>query len=299
MKGGTMQDIIIDTDIGDDIDDALAIAFALNHPEINVKAITTVWRDTKNRARLVLKLLKAFNKENIPVAAGIRKPLLGKEQIASINQLVVIEEKEDLPEPSNQNAVDVIISQVMSHKNLTVVTIGPLTNLALAIIKEPEIIKKTKLVMMGGVFTRQGAEYNVSCDPEAVKIILESGMKIIMAGLDVTLKCRLTQKELNNIADRDLPSTKLLVKMIRAWQKATKYTFPVLHDPLAVAVALDPTIVKMEPRKVNIETRGEFTRGFTVASKSATPNAQICVDVDVDRFITLFMEQILRETLRR
>jgi inosine-uridine nucleoside N-ribohydrolase len=250
-----MKNILIDTDIGDDIDDALAIGFALNCPEVRVKAITTVYGDTETRAKLVLKLLKTFNREDIPLGVGIRKPLFSKEDIGPINQAAVLDEKEVLPVLSRHNAVDLIVSKVDSCRDLIIVPIGALTNIATALMKEPNLAKKAKLVMMGGVVNSQRAEYNVSCDPEAARIVFKSGIEIIMVGLDVTMRCQLRR--------------------------------------VAVAVAFDQTLVKMEPRKVNVETRGEFTRGFTIASKSKISNVQVCLDVDAIRFIDLFMRTAL------
>ena len=289
-----MQDILIDTDIGDDIDDALAIGFALNCPEVNVRAITTVYGDTDTRAKLVIKLLTTFGREDIPVGVGIKKPLFGREVIKPINQAVILDKKEVLPAPSKENAVDLIISQAIKCKNPIIVSIGPLTNVAIALTKEPDLVKKAKLVMMGGVVNAQWAEYNISRDPEAARIVFESGIKIVMVGLDVTMKCQLGQEELDNLSDRGLPSTKLLMEMIKAWQESTGVIYPILHDPLAIAVSFDQALVKMEPRQVNVETRGEFTRGFTIALKSKTPNAQVCLDVNVNKFIDLFMKRILR-----
>lgn len=292
----SMKNILIDTDIGDDIDDALAIGFALNlNPlAVNVKAITTVFGDTEIRAKLVLKLLKTFNRKDIPVGIGIKKPLFGKEDIKPVNQAVMLDEGETLPAPSRQKAVDLIISQVMTCRDPVIVAIGPLTNVAMALVKEPNLVNKAKLVMMGGAVNKQQAEYNVSCDPEAARIVFESRMRVIMVGLGVTMKCQLGQEELNKLANRGLASTELLMDMIKAWQKSTGEMYPVLHDPLAVAVAFDQTLVKMEPREVNVETRGEFTRGFTLASETMTSNVKVCLDVDATKFIAFFMEQILR-----
>jgi len=289
-----MINILIDTDIGDDVDDALAIGFALSCPELDVKAITTVYGDTKTRAELVLKLLKAFGREDIPVGVGIKKPLLGKERTGQVNQAVVLDEREILAAPSKQAAVDLIISQVMACEHPIIVTIGPLTNVATALVKEPDLARKAKLVMMGGAVNRQQAEYNVRCDPEAARIVLESGIQVIMVGLDVTTKCKLGQEELNSLAKKASPTTHLLMDMIRAWQRSTGRVYPILHDPLAVAVSFDQTLVKMEPRKVHVETRGEFTRGFTLTSKEKASNVKVCLDVDAVRFITFFMRRILK-----
>lgn len=289
-----MKNILIDTDIGDDIDDALAIGFALSCPELDVRAITTVYGDTDTRARLVLKLLKTFDREDIPIGVGMKKPLLGKKIMRPINQAVVLDKKEILPASSRENAVDLIVSQAMSSNDPIIVSIGALTNVAIALAKEPDLVKKAKLVMMGGVVNAQQVECNINCDPEAARIVFDSGIEVVMVGLDVTMKCRLRQKELDNLSNRDLPSTKLLMNMIKAWQTSTGIIYPMLHDPLAIAVSFDQSLVKMEPRQVNVETRGEFTRGFTIAVKNQTPNAQVCLDVDADRFIGLFMKQILK-----
>lgn len=288
-----MKNILIDTDIGDDIDDALAIGFALNCPQVCVKAVTTVYGDTETRGKLALKLLRVFDRKDISVGVGIKKPLFGKEDARPINQAAVLDEKEVLPVLSRHNAVDLIISKVNSCRDLTIVSIGALTNIATVLIKEPNLAKKARLIMMGGVVNSQQAEHNVSCDPEAARIVFESGIEIIMVGLDVTMRCQLRREELDDLANRGLPSTELLMDMVRAWQRSSGNTYPVLHDPLAVAVALDQTLVKMEPRKVDVEIKGEFTRGFTIASKSKTPNAQVCVDVDAIRFIDLFMRTTL------
>lgn len=288
-----MKNILIDTDIGDDIDDALAIGFALNCPEVRVKAVTTVYGDTETRGKLALKLLRVFDREDISIGVGIKKSLFGKEDARPINQAAVLDEKEVLPVLSRHNAVDLIISKANSCRDLIIVSIGALTNIATALVKEPNLAKKAKLVMMGGVVNSQRAEYNVSCDPEAARIVFESGIEIIMVGLDVTMRCQLRREELDDLANRGLPSTELLMDMVKAWQRSSGNTYPVLHDPLAVAVAFDQTLVKMEPRKVNVETRGEFTRGFTIASKSKISNVQVCLDVDAIRFIDLFMRTTL------
>lgn len=307
-------DVIFDTDIGDDIDDALAIGFALNCSEVNIKAITTVYGDTETRAKLVLKLLKTFYRDDIPVGIGIRKPILGKERLKPINQVVVLDEEEVLPPPSKYDAVDLIISQAMICEDPVIVTVGPLTNLAAALIKEPKISKKAKLVMMGGAINIQQAkiDYNINCDPEAVRIVVDSGIKIIIVGVQVTMKCRLGQEELDNLSNRGLASTELLTDMIKAWQAycwgqrevnpviRRLYTnrekiYPILHDPLALAVAFDRTLVKMEPRQIDAESRDKFI----VATKKEPFNVQVCMEVDADRFIALFMERILKDPLAK
>jgi inosine-uridine nucleoside N-ribohydrolase len=301
-----VKDIIIDTDIGDDIDDAYAIAFALNSPELNLKAVTTVYGNVDVRTRLALKLLKTFKREDIPVATGIKKPLMERayqrdryldEHIP--NQSAVMTDKESLPTPSSKHAVDLIISTVKeSEKEVTIIPIGALTNVATAIIKEPNLVKESNLVMMGGTITRprrpflsQFQEHNIRCDPEAARIVFESGIPITMVGLDVTLKCFLTEDQIYEIKKKDLDTTKLLSNMTEIWMRNSKRS-PILHDPLAVAVSFDPTLVETQPKRVKVVTTVE-ARGFTLASDSDDPNARVCFDVDSKRFVEMFMERIL------
>ncbi len=293
-----MRDILIDTDIGDDIDDAYALALALKSPELNLKAVTTVFGNVKVRTRLALKLLKTFGRADIPVAEGVGKPFLEKifrSQAAweMPNQAVVLAKDEPLQKPSEKHAVDLIISIVMNaQKEVTIVPIGALTNVAAAIIQEPKIVDKANLVVMGGYISKPLAEHNIRCDPEAARMVFESGIKITMVGLDVTLRCALTEEDVKKLKNRGLATTNLLADMTEAWRKGRTH-WPILHDPLAVAVCFDPTLVKTQPKLVGVETRGEFTRGFTVASDSENSNIQVCVDVDPKRFIKVFMDRIM------
>ncbi len=299
-----MKDVIIDTDIGDDIDDAYALAFALNSPELNLKAVTTVFGNVEVRARLALKLLKTFGREDIPVAEGIGKPLLERTFRAQAceeipNQAAVLVEGEMLPKPSSKHAVDLIISMVMdSQKEAIIISIGPLTNIAVAITKEPRLADKAKLIMMGGVISKPQAEHNIRCDPEAARIVFESGIPTTMVGLDVTMRCSLGEEDLSSLRKRGLATTNLLADMTSAFMEHAsarhgRRVHPILHDPLAVAVSFKPDLVKMQPMLVKVETQGEFTRGFTIASESGKPNAQVCVDVDSQSFVKLFMSRIL------
>jgi inosine-uridine nucleoside N-ribohydrolase len=299
-----VEDVIIDTDIGDDIDDAFALAFALNSSELNVKAVTTVFGNVEIRTKLALKLLKTFGREDIPVATGVGKPFfertyrreryLGDEVP---RQAVVLVEDEPLPKPYPNHAVDLIISTVMASRNeVTIMPVGALTNIATCIIKEPKLVERAKLVMMGGAVsnwfrpTISRAEHNIRCDPEAARIVFESGIPITMVGLDVTMKCALSEEQVDSIRKRGLATTNLLSNMAVAWggRRVT------LHDPLAVAVSFDPTLTKSQPRLVNVVTTGK-ARGFTLAFESDTSNAQVCIDVDSDRFLSMFMKRILKK----
>jgi inosine-uridine nucleoside N-ribohydrolase len=290
--------ILIDTDIGDDIDDALAIALALNSPEVDLRGVTTVFGDVDTRTRLALKLLATYGRTDIPVATGRGAPLMGPPPTHAPNQAVVLAEDEALPKPSGHPA-DELIRRAADEAGgrLTIVTIGAMTNMALALLRDARLARWARLVVMGGVVNTQMGEWNIRCDPEAARICFESGIPITMVGLDVTLKCQMSEQDVEAIAARGTPACALLDAMTGAWSGSAdgtrKRKRPILHDPLAVAVAFRPELVTMEPRRVAVETRGEFTRAFTVATKSDQPNAQVCLDVDSGAFVRLFMERIL------
>jgi len=294
-----MKKVIIDTDIGGDIDDALAVALALNSPELDIIGITTVFENTLLRAKLAKKLLQIFNRPDIPVIKGVEKPIINDwdrslipPQVKAVREEIKIDE--------NINAVDFIVERIMnSEEPVTLITIGPLTNIAGAIIKEPGLKDKTRIYMMGGMYSQAFPEWNIYCDPEAGRVVFDSGIPITMVGLDVTLKCKLDKKSLDKIFNFNTERTNFLSELIRIWQEGDESRFPILHDPLAVATLIDPSLVRRENMHIKVETRGEFTRGVTVVTdtpygeRKGDSNVDVSVDVDSDRFIQFFLERIL------
>ncbi|HOL55043.1 MAG TPA: nucleoside hydrolase [bacterium] len=295
-----MKKVIIDTDIGGDIDDALAVALALNSPELDVIGITTVFENTLLRAKLAKKLLQVFNRSDIPVIKGVEKPIIN-DWDRSLIPPQVRAVREEIEVNENINAVDFIVEKIMnSAEPVTLITIGPLTNIAGAIIKEPGLKDKTRIYMMGGMYSQAFPEWNIYCDPEAGRVVFDSGIPITMVGLDVTLKCKLGKKSLDKIFDFNSERTNFLSELIRIWQEDDESRFPILHDPLAVATLIDPSLVRRESMHIKVETRGEFTRGVTVVTdtpygdRKGDSNVDVSVDVDSDRFIQFFLERILK-----
>jgi len=293
-----VRNVIIDTDIGGDVDDALAIAFALNSPELDVKGITTVFVDVDRRTQLALELLEIFERTDIPVAKGNERPLMGiwDPSLTAYQASVVNSPK---PLDCKIHAIDLIIDLVMGEKDITLVALGPLTNIALAIIKEPRIIERTSLVMMGGTITGARPEWNFLCDPEAARIVFESGIPITMVGLNVTERCLLDEKSINKLRLANTKRTGFLVKLIDLFMDHFN-RYPVLHDPLAVASLVWPELMEFQDKIIKIETRGEFTRGVSVDCTDIYPvsdrryNASVCVDVDENEFVKRFLERLLR-----
>ena len=286
------QKIILDTDIGDDIDDALALAVALNSPELKLCGVTTVFRNAPRRAVLARHLLQTFGHEKIPVVAGCSKPLLQTFDPQLGTQFAVLQ---DDVWDETAHAVDFIIKAARVDDEpdpenlLTLVPIGPLTNIAVALAREPELIPRVRIVLMGGQWSQPGAEWNIVCDPEAAAIVFNSGAEISMVGLDVTMRCCLEPAHIETIAQKGGAQSKLLSQLIRLWQGDAGHA-PVLHDPLALLTLFDDS-VKFEDKRIEVVLCGA-ERGRTMVVEGEA-NARVAVDVDAPRAVEAFMSRVL------
>lgn len=301
-----MKKIILDTDIGTDVDDALALALAIkSRKDIDLRAVTTVHGDVNLRARIALKMLKLAGLEHIPVAAGISSPLIRDRPIlgwTGHEGKGFLTTEDEILKPCKTHAVDLIISEVMSMRGeITLVAIGPLTNIAAAIIREPQIIYSVKeVVIMGGALRLFDGlnipllEHNIRCDPEAARIVFSSGMPITMVPLDVTLRVYIGRKDLERISVTKTPLTDAIVLMVKHYLDFMGRDYTWLHDPLALAVAIDISLVKAIDVKILVETQGEYTTGQTIALpvKSDERPIKVCIDVDEKRFKEFFMDRI-------
>ena len=298
--------IIIDTDIGDDIDDVLAIALALMSPELDVIGITTVFKNTALRSRMAQKLLRIVGRQNIPVATGLGQPLSPSGSFADHLKLddVPNQYTEDMAEEKencSKDAVSFLCETILNAPGeITLVGIGPLTNIAASLIRlNQERVKIRRIVLMGGAYGFHAAEYNILCDPEAAKIVFESGVDLVCTGLDVTLQCQLDQQAVKRIQDAGTPMGFFLHQMIECWGGRHLY----LHDPLAIGILVDPSIVRTQRKHIRIETKGEWTRGMTYSTQELdkwwdvnqnNENATICTEVDNLQFVSLFLNRITR-----
>ena len=297
------EKIIIDTDIGDDIDDALAIALAINSPEIEVVAITTVYKNAKARTRLAKKLLIMAGREDIPVYTGVSQPLINKVNESEIPNHY-LKDMDDILVNEDINGVDFIISSIMaSEGDISLVPIGPLTNIAMAIMKKPEIKSKIKnIVLMGGAYYFHCNEYNIQCDPEAARVVFQSGVKIKAVGLDVTLKCQLTHEDIHRIQNQSKDVTKFLSNLISHWRGKNDY-LPILHDPLAIYAVFNDGLLEFNEERIVVETKGEFTRGTTFnqtsyrwgRADSVNSNIWTAKSVEGKGFVELFMNRIFEK----
>lgn len=296
QKGRIMEQtktkILIDTDIGGDVDDALALALALNSPELEIVGITNVYLANEWRANVTRNMLRVYGREDIPVCTGAEKPLIGWWDESRIpNSSRDFGQIAGSPLPP---ACDFIVQTAERYEDLTVVAIGPLTNVALAIAKAPYIIPRLRIVMMGGQIGQAHPEWNIVCDPEAARIVFESGADIRMVGLDVTNRCRFTREDVDYIKGIGNPRTDLLGEMMEMF--IANFGFlPVLHDPLAMSVLLWDDLVTFADKKILIETGGQYTRGLTIDCDwgEGVP-ARAAVAVRVEEFKKRLMERLVK-----
>ncbi len=308
--------IILDTDIGGDIDDALALALALQSPELDVRAVTTVTDDTEGRARLAWKELGIYGRQDVPVAIGADETLLEpRANRPTPAQLKVLTQQDTLPAEGRQRAVDLIIRTVLaSPRKVTLVPIGPLTNIALALKTEPRIKEKIeRIVLMGGSFDLLIPEYNIIRDHIASAIVFNSRVPITAVGLDVTLKCKLAGADLERLRKADNPGSRLLMQLIELWRGGRADRYPTLHDPLAVAVAFRPSLVETQLGWGEVEISGTtLTRGLTIFTpvneipgsyrpmfpfstrwpKDVPATTSVAKEVKVREFLDLFVERL-------
>ncbi|MBC7326847.1 nucleoside hydrolase [bacterium] len=283
----------IDTDIGSDIDDALAISFAISRPEFNVVGISVVDEPNEKRLMILQWLLKQLGRDDIPLYRGWGKPILwgGGEGRGDASITYPREFEGEYKGGVHDNAPQGILQAIKKYDgNLVLLTIGAMTNAAIAYLSDPQTFKRLKkYVAMAGCFNKPFVEYNVSRDPYAAEVLLESGIKPIFVGLDVTMRCPLHREGQKKIKAKYPFLGELVDEFLQraGWAGGT----PILHDPLACAIILDESLVKKEERNLVVELEGGHTRGM-MCGGIGEPNAFVCVDVDADRFVSLFVESL-------
>jgi inosine-uridine nucleoside N-ribohydrolase len=314
-----MHRIILDTDPG--IDDALALFFTLASPDTKLEAITTVSGNVHVdlTTRNALSLLEVAGRTDIPVARGSDRPLVRHPVIADLvhgnNGLGNVMLPEPQLQPVTQHAVDLIVEKIMAAPGeITLVPIGPLTNIALALRLEPRIAQHVReVVIMGGALRVPGnvtpaAEFNIYADPHAAHIVLHAGWPIRLVPLDATMQVPLRHSQVDELARNGSPVTHLIKQMVDFYLddfavKVSTDAFH-MHDPLCLAAALQPDLISWTPVYVDIELAGSLTLGETVAYFTHTehavgtsgqlppPNVQAPVGVDAERFVALYLERV-------
>ena len=309
------QKIIIDTDPGQD--DAVAILLALASPdEIEVLGITAVAGNvplslTEKNARIVCELA---GRPDIPVYAGCDRPLKRKLVTAEHVHGKTGLDGPELPEPKiklqEKHGVDFIIDTILQEPKNTIslCPLGPLTNIASAILKQPKIVSRIKkIVLMGGAYFEVGnitpaAEFNIFVDPDAAKIVFEAGIDMVVMPLDVTHKALVTEKRNEAFRQLKSPVGIAVAEMTDFFERFDKEKYgssgAPLHDPCVTAYLIDPKIFSGKNINVEIETKSELTLGMTVADwwgvTDRKANTFFVGDLDSDKFFSLLTERLGR-----
>jgi purine nucleosidase len=293
-KPSASQLVIIDTDIGDDIDDAFALALAERSPEFRILGITTAFGDTTLRAQLALRFSSATGFGNIPVAAGVATP-----PKTNFTQAVYAEIG-DKSKIQHASGPDFLLDQVRKYPGqITLIAIGPQTNLAAAIDKDPATFRELKrIVMMGGSVDRgyddhahADPEWNILCDIPASRKVFASGVPIYAMPLDATI-LRFDQARLDRLFQQDTQLARQLQILYSEWSAATKQTTPTLFDPMAVAYAVTPSLCPTTPLHLTIDDQGYTRRG------PGEPNVNACLKSDPDTFFNFYLSRVADKTGR-
>lgn len=307
------EKLIYDTDPG--IDDALGLLFLAASPEIELLAITVTHGNTTQEKclRNALQLVELAGISHVPVARGASEPL--------VKELSVAEETHGdgglgyavLPEssvkPVAETGHDLIIRLVTENPGqITLLCVGPMTNIALALLKAPQIASQIKrIVAMGGSIHYPGnatpqSEYNVFCDPESYEIVLQSGIDMTLVPLDVTYQCLLTTEHVSKMSSARTTvqnfikdSTRFYMEFHDVYQGIKGCA---INDPLAAAIIIDPKLVTLTDYFVEIELRSETSKAKTIADHYGAlkkkANAHVAMQVNVERFMDLFIERMNR-----
>jgi purine nucleosidase len=280
--------VIFDTDIGDDIDDALALALALGSPELDVRAVTTVADDVESRTRLAWKELGVFGRRDIALAMGAPEPLADPIRLKQSAQFKILTMADVIPEAARTPAAVLMIETLRkSPQPMTLIAVGPLTNIALALKLYPSIKEKIeRIVLMGGAYTMAKPEYNIDRDRVAARIVFDSGVPITAVGLDVTLQCKMRQIDLNRLRAGGDPRTQFLMRLISLWSGETQQEFPILHDALAVAVAARPDLIQTAGGHVSV------VEGVTKFSEEGSGTTRVATQVDAGKFLEMFVGRV-------
>jgi purine nucleosidase len=291
--------VILDTDIGTDVDDCLALTVLLTAPEVQLDAVTGVYGDVHLRGRMVKKLLRLAGRDDVPVMAGATQTIMGVRPIFwQGHEGTGLLEPGDLEDsslaPNAEHAVDYLVRTVMANPGqIHLVAVGPLTNVALAIRREPTLVNAlASLTIMGGAIRGVNdlhlplAEHNIISDPEAAFIVLSQPRLKTLVPLDVTTKVELRPSDVERIRAAGTPFHDAIATQVELYPRFVERGGTYLHDPLAAAILIEPTLTHNAELHLDVETQGTFGAGVTFARQPAPDlpaNASVALGVDVER----------------
>ncbi len=290
------QKVIIDTDIGDDIDDAFAVALALQSPELKIVGITSAWGDTQLRARLLDRFLQETGRTDISVGIGIEKH---HPREAAFSQARWAEAGPTAkPHPA---AVDFLLEQIRRQPGeITLVALAPLTNIGATIDRDATTFRKLKRVVMmggsvyrgyddpgGGAKNNPDREYNIAMNVETAQKLFRSGVPLYVMPLDAT-QLKLDDAKKGLVFAQSTPLTDALALLYLQWSHGTHLETPTMFDPMAVAYAMAPELCPTQPLRIVVDDEG-YTR-----PEPGPPNAEVCLQSDPTKFFAFFLPRLLK-----
>jgi purine nucleosidase len=299
------QNILIDTDAGDDVDDILAIAFALLRPELDVKAITTVSLCSEKRSQIIARLLQVMQRTDVPFAPGMNLPLRGlsREELQSfsdalpykLNQYPFVKQDELASLPAAQeDAISLMARTVEQYAgNIALVAIGPLTNVAVFLRRYPHLAAKLQwIAIMGAELELNRREHNIAWDAHAADIVFTSGVPLFVGTWNVTRQFVLSPDDCERIKSLGTPLGNALGECIDLWwpHKGHK-PGPVMYDIAPILWSYERRFYSTKSMAVQVETQGQSTLGMTT-SNGKTPNAEVSVSMLADEVRELYLSTI-------
>jgi purine nucleosidase len=286
------MNVILDTDIGTDIDDCLALALILASPEIDLVGVTCVYADVDVRSQVAISMLDLHNRSDVPVYKGVSQPLLKMDDLywQGHEGQAILSKYPAKRSAEAKHAVDYIIDTVRNHpKEITLVAIGPLTNVAMAFQKAPDIVENlANLVIMGSVVRNDLSlplvEHNIKCDPEAAHIVFSSGTPITLTPLNITVQSYITTDDLQRIRAVDSDFHQAVADEIENYPRIKQFGHTSPHDPLAVASLINPELVTTVQTTVQVDIHSTIARGGMYFRDDPNGNIALTNSVDTEAF---------------
>lgn len=293
----TPHKVIIDTDIGTDVDDAIAIAFALRRPELDVQAITTTRYMPEQRAAIVAKLLKVTGRTDVPFAAGSRVLFNGQPyQDKPVNQYAFAEHDDDLPAAACDDGMALLRQTIEANwGDVWLVTIGPMTNTAMLLRDQPELVQGLKgVVCMAGEPTRPHCETNILRDPEAAAAVCKSGLLKFVGTYDVTRRVRMTDAHLAQLREATTPLTRAIVELITLWRATVDREHPVVFDMCPLVWLFEPQRFTTTPMGLEVDLTPEQLSHVRPCVDA--PVAEVTTDIDEMALLEMLMATLINES---
>ncbi len=270
--------IILDTDIGDDVDDAYCLTLAAKWPRADLLAVTCCWSGTLLRAKLAKKLLDAMDRSEVPVYSSNKE----------IHHSTQLDWVEDYPyDPPDETAAEAIVRMVNERPGeVTLVTIGPLDNIRRAVELDPDLGRKVKKVVsmvawLGNDPENPPLEYNARCDPKGTQTLFNMGAELLVGNFDVTSRARLTDPWMSRLKAAGKPWTDNLVKLTELWGHGV----PVLYDPMALSL-IDNAFCELKPMRIEVDDEGHTIQ------VQGEPNCLMTVDANIEGFLDWLVDTI-------